>query len=361
MVEIMNSNSNSNSNETNMSLLDDFLGKSLSGGSESDSESESNKIALVELQDGEIDPRYTRLSYSSCQTLHQCPRKFQLQKLMTEVNLDPETSLTFAFGHAVGLGIAELVSGTSLEETLFKMFLGWDVDYLAVNPKQQKSFPHAVHAIVMLNNLMADGYLGEYEVATYNGNPAAELSFCVSIPSAKSPTNFTMRGYLDLVLRHLISGEYGVLENKTSSSTWVNHYQYKNSAQALGYGVILDFIEKEKSSYEVLYNIYMTKLMRYENFPFIKNYHMRALWIRDLIWDVQTIETLVEQEGNYNIWPMRGESCTAFGKVCEYMDICQLETKNLMKPLTEAHYEDVSREGTKVEYDFNIDIGELLK
>lgn len=41
-------------------------------------------IPIVQLAEGEIDPRYKRLSYSALQLFHACPRKFQLNKLRAE-------------------------------------------------------------------------------------------------------------------------------------------------------------------------------------------------------------------------------------------------------------------------------------
>lgn len=342
--------------ETNLSLLDDFLGGSVEDTPKSKLAPEL--LEYVELKDGEIDPRYLRTSYSSASLLHGCERKFQLKCLSADSTPDDSTSVTFAFGSCVGIGIAALVSGKSLQEAIFEMFLEWDVDYLASNLKQKKSFPEAVFAIQKLAAMMEDGYLEEYEVAEIEGKPAVELGFCIEIQGNKAVHYY--RGYMDIALYNKITGEYTVLENKTSSGTWVNHVQYKNSAQALGYGVVLDSIAGEASSYEVMYNIYMTKLNRYEQFTFPKNYNIRALWLRDLIWDAQLVELLVTHEGNYGIWPMRGERCTDFGRTCEYMDICHLDTANLMKPLQKKHYLDLNRSEELAVYDINTSMEELL-
>ena len=338
-------------NKLDFSMLDESLG----GGDAGDS---PELIPVIEIGEHQIDPRYTRSSYSTSLLLHACPRKFQLKCLQADKKEDASTNVTFAFGSTVGMGIAELVSGTSLEDTIFKMFCEWDVDFLAENEKQKKSFAHAVNAIQMLASRMEDGELSEYVVATYNGKPAAELSFRIKFPGRHA--THTYRGYLDLVLQNIMTGEFTVMENKTNSGTWVNHYQYKNSSQATGYGVVLDQIEKDKSSYDVLYFVFMTRLMRYEDFSFPKNYHMRALWLRDRMWDVQTVERLFEQEGNYGIWPMNGESCTSFGRNCEYMDVCHLETANLMAKLRENQLEETDREGNLKQYDFELTLEELL-
>ena len=337
-------------NDLDFSMLDDSLGGS--------TDNTSNIIPTVELEDHQIDPRYVRSSYSSSQLLHACPRKYQLKCLQAEKAGDASTSVTFAFGKTVGFGIAELVSGNTLHQTIFKMFLEWDVDFLAENVKQKKSFAHATNAIQMLASRLEDGELSEYVVATCAGKPAAELSFRIKFPGKHAI--HTYRGYLDLVLQNIMTGEFTVMENKTNSGTWVNHYQYKNSSQATGYGVVLDQIEGDKSSYDVLYFVFMTKLLRYEEFSFPKNYHQRALWLRDRMWDVQTVERLFEQEGNYGIWPMNGENCTAFGRNCEYMDVCHLDTQNLMSKLKENQLQELDKEGNIREYDFELTLEDLL-
>lgn len=330
--------------DLDFSMLDKKLGEIAENG--------SDLIPIVELKPGQIDSRYLRSSYSSSQLLHACPRKFQLKCLQAKRADDASTSVTFAYGHAVGDGVAELMITRNLSAAIWKLFLSWDVEFLAENEKQKKSIAHAVLAIQMFHSSMQDGYLSEYEVAAYNNKPAAELSFRITIPGKYGA--HTYRGYIDLVLRNIISGELGVLENKTSSGSWVNHYQYKNSAQALGYGVVLDEIDANNSSYEVMYNVYMTKLFRWEEFNFHKSFSQKAMWLRDIIYDVNQVETYVANEGNYGIWPLRGESCTNFGRVCEYMDICQLDTKNLMSPLRVTDLEETK------EYDVELDIGDLI-
>lgn len=297
---------------------------------------------------------YTRSSYSSASLLHACPRKFQLKSLGMPRQIDAVTGLTFAFGHAVGDGIASLLLGMPIDEVIFKTFINWDVEFLITDAKRKKSLPHAIFALKLFDQKLKDGYLEEYEVATYHGKPAAELSFKISI-KGKYATHYH-RGFIDLILRNTRTNEFIVVENKTNSGNWVNHFLYKNSAQALGYSVILDKIEGDASAYQVLYNIFMTKLLRYEDFLFSKNLSMRARWLRDIYYDVETVENYFEKEGNYGIWPMRGESCVNFGRVCEYMDVCQLRTENLV-PVTPdaAMVEDEERE-----YQFNFTLAELF-
>lgn len=317
---------------------------------------EQEKIPLVQLEEGQVDPRFTRHSYSGNLLFHSCPRKFQLKNLGAQKVEDNSSNVTFAFGHVVGDGIQNILVGLSWNQVVLKTFLGWHADLEASNEKQKKSFFSALYCLMQFKSLVDGGFLDEYEVAYFEGKPASELSFRIHFKDS------TFRGFVDLVLRHKITGELLVLELKTSSANYVQASNYKNSSQAIGYSVVLDKIEPDATSYGVLYLVYLTKLERFETFEFPKTYHQRALWLRDRMVDESNVLTLVKEEGNYGIWPMYGESCNSFGRDCEYMDICHLQTNNIMVPLNERHFLDIDRDtGEEATYQFEIQLSELLE
>jgi len=127
---------------------------------------------------GEIDYRIRQLSYSSILTLHSCPRKFQLYKLRTTHRAEEsvKSTVTFAFGHVVGEGIALSLQGLSEDEVIWKMFLGWHTDLFDQDEKLNKSFWQAVIAIKRFQSIRNSGALKDYELVYYNGAPACELS-----------------------------------------------------------------------------------------------------------------------------------------------------------------------------------------
>lgn len=273
-----------------------------------------------------MDKRLKQLSYSSLLTLHSCPRKYQLYKLNTQSEQpeDPKGSLTFAYGHLVGKGIQDILEGKTLQQTIWEAFIEWDVDLLYENPKQNKSFWGAIVALQQFKSILDDGYLENYELVSYQDKPACELSFVIHLPDG-----FKYRGFVDVVLQHKITGKVLVLEVKTTSATSVNPAQYKNSAQAIGYSIVLDAIFPELSSYEVLYLAYQTKSESYIQLPFEKSYYSRALWIQELLLDIDTIKMYEES----TIYPMHGESCFNWYRECEYYGTCTLSTDNLITPI----------------------------
>jgi hypothetical protein len=320
-------------------------------------------IPVVEIADDETDPRLTRTSYSSNLSLHACPRLFQLEKLQAEKIVDYDSNVTFAFGHVVGDGIQQYLIHRDLDKTIWSMFLGWHADFADENERQKKSFASATAALMMFAELCEDGLLDEYEVAYFNGKPAAELSFKIIFPHTE------YRGYVDLVLRHKLTGEYLILELKTTSAKYIRHSQYKNSAQALGYSVVLDKIAPGCTSYGVLYLVYLTLMDKFEPMEFPKTFHQRAMWLRDMLWDDAKIAGLIEDFGSYGTWPMHGESCNRFNRDCNFMDMCQGDTKFITAPLKENQLvesrlvKDIhtgKEHWEPVEYDFTFRVEELL-
>lgn len=297
---------------------------------------------LAPVDDG-IDIRLKHLSYSSTLTLHSCPRKFQLDKLREQVEDVAESSsnTTFAFGHVVGTGVQQIFEGLSFEKVLWNIFTGWHADLFAENEKQLKSIWYAIHAVTKFYEMVVNNdFLAEYELLYWNDKPATELGFRIT-----TPDNFKYRGFVDAVLRHRETGEIVVLEVKTTSSRNLNPAQYKNSAQALGYSVVLDVMVQDLSSYKVMYLVYKTQAMEWEVMPFNKTFLQRAQWIQQLILDVELVKRFEE----VGVYPMYGESCFNYYSECEYFGLCTLNTSSLIQPATKKTLERLAKETFAVE------------
>lgn len=317
-------------------------------------------IEIINLPADEIDPRLKLISHSSRTTLHKCPRKYQLYRLnsqekTTDELKETEQGVTFAYGTAVGVGVAAALDITkSHDKVILETFLEWDVDLLDNNPRQKKSFWLALFAVQKFIHLRGQGLLEDYELVYYSNKegelaPAIELSFQVILPNG-----FKYRGFVDAVLKHKTTGEIMVLECKTSSGT-AQPATFKNSGQALGYSVVLDILFPSLSSYIVLYLVYETKNYEYKELPFEKSLLQRALWLQELLIDCQ----MVELYESYHTYPMHGESCFDFFRECEYMSLCTLSTKNLTKPLTKQILDKIDIADKS--YDFNLDFYGLVE
>jgi hypothetical protein len=299
-----------------------------------------------------MDIRLRNLSYSGLLVKHTCPRLFQLQKLNAEVDTQEEIeeSITFAFGHVVGLGIQLHFEGRTIEQIIWQLFLFWKPHLFAANDKQVKSFWHAISAIQTFISLRSNGYLQDWELVYHDGKPAVELGFCINLPYG-----FRYRGFVDAVLRNKVSGKIMVLECKTSSATNLNPASYKNSAQGIGYSIVLDNLFPSLSSYEVLYLVYLTKSYKYESLPFGKSYLQRALWIQELLLDVEELKRYEET----GVYPMRGENCVQYYRDCKYLQSCTLSTNLTTKPMTPEQLEEYNKK--EEAYTIQVDIQDLIQ
>jgi hypothetical protein len=333
--------------------VSDELGLDLDAAIAAESMTPLAKIEVVQIQEGELDPRLKLISHSSRTTMHKCPRKYQLYRLSSskvagDPDKDIEQGVTFAYGTAVGVGIQSYMEGKSLDESILDTFLAWDVDLLDNNPRQKKSFWLAVFAVQKFASIKDQGILADYELVYYKGKPATELSFQINLPEG-----FKYRGFVDVVLRHKTSGEILVLELKTTSGT-AQSATYKNSGQALGYSVVLDVLFPSMSSYTVLYLVYESKSMKYVELPFKKSLLQRAIWLQELLIDSEMIGLYA----SYDTFPMHGESCFDFFRECEYLGLCGMSTENLVKPLTTKIVADIKEADTT--YQFVVDFYTLV-
>lgn len=314
----------------------------------------TKQIELINLPTGETDPRLKLLSHSSRTTLHTCPRKYQLYRLSSETVSagdlkELEQGVTFAYGTAVGVGVQSVLEGKTEAQILLDVFLAWDTDLLDETPRQNKSFWLAVFATQKFMALRDNGFLEDYELVYYQGKPAVELAFSITLPNG-----FKYRGFLDAALQHKETGEVMCLECKTSSGT-ANSSAFKNSGQALGYSVVLDILFPELSAYTVMYLVYETKSLSYVQLPFEKSLLQRALWLQELVIDTQLIETYE----HYQTYPMHGESCFNYFRDCEYLGLCTMTTKNLTKPLTTKVLESIEKDAQR--YQFNVSFQDLVE
>jgi len=309
-------------------------------------------ITPIELPLGAIDPRVKRMSYSSNNTLHSCPRKYQLYKLHSLKNPYEKEgeSITFSYGHVVGQGCQDVLEERTKEDIYMRALMEWKPELLEEDVKAKKSFFGALAAIDKFNYLRNTGFLADYELMEYNGKPAVELGFVIELPE-----EFLYRGAADAVLRHRTTGQIVVVDFKTTKFREVNAAMYKNSAQAIGYSVVLDHLSPGLSSYTVLYIVFSTTSNEYIELPFDKTLLQRAFWLRNLLYDKHMIELYSHNQDQF---PTNGDACYNYFRECEYLGLCGMNTDKLGKPLTQQMLNDMAE--SDAEYQFRVSFEDLV-
>lgn len=274
-----------------------------------------------------IHPILKRLSHSSILLLHSCPRKYQLTKLL---NRQEEENDDLTYGTAIGYGIQQLMIGRPMLNIWLEILCKWSGDIIEYDEKtikKRKTLWHAYHALNKFDRVCKPVLLAQYEVASFNGQPAIELSFRINIGQ-----DFYYRGFVDVVLIDRRTRELVVLEVKTTASKFVGPAKFQNSGQGLGYSIVCDFLAQKipgilGSSYKILYLVYLTYSDDIQPMPFPKSHSQRAMWIKQLLMEVEHIVGYDREE----IWPMHGESCESWNRPCTFLGVCNLSDEVLLK------------------------------
>lgn len=284
--------------------------------------------------------RKIRLSHSTLDLLHTCERKFQIERLLAGGG-EREESEHLSFGHCFGEGIAEYLVSQDKEAALYKA-------WLAYWPQVETDKKNQAEAINALNAAFGflDNILQEYEVVSFEGKPAVELSFRLDIDET-----YYFVGYVDVVLRNRWTGKYCIFEVKTTGLAIYDLAPlYVNSGQALGYSVALDkIVGEEVASYDVIYFVaqlgkdYSPKI---HIIPFSKTLLDRLNWFLTLGLDVKHLREMAE----LNVYPKRGSNCLQYNKPCRQYGTCGLHAFDTPAPIVED----------TVEYQFVYTMDELI-
>lgn len=292
-----------------------------------------------------------RLSHSAIDTFLTCERMFQLDRLLVGAP-DKQDWPATVFGKGFGAGVAEYLLTQDIDKALI-------AGYLAYWPvlEDDKRTEEILLNLLLVTFPKLDDLLMDWEVASFEGKPAVELSFRLNgLGKKDSGSDIYFVGYVDVVLRNKWNGRYAILENK---STGMNLFDldplYKNSGQALGYSIVLDKIAgEEHSEYDVLYLI--GQLMSNSSGGFAPKVHVkeypktlqnRLNWFISLGMDVSRLEQMLE----LNVFPMRGKSCLQYMRPCKHFGTCGMQVLDEYKEVEE----DV------IDYQFVYDLNELIK
>lgn len=281
-------------------------------------------------------PGQINLSYSRLQTLHECPRKFQIQELNghSPDRDDKYSIMHFAYGHAVAAGIQALFSGHSISRAKLAAVTEYNLKNLWQNDKNNKRLETVFMAIDKFVQWIEAGPLKDWEIARFRTPDgkvvqAIELDFYIQLAEGAN-----YQGHIDIVLYNRSANLFMVLELKTGS--YYKESAYRNSTQTLGYSLITDYIidnsegllhienkESARASNTVLYLMWETSTLQFHTLPLSQSGVAKAEFIQELLFDVATIESMKK----INFFPKRGGSCSGkFGTQCRYYGSCDLHS-----------------------------------
>lgn len=282
-----------------------------------------------------------RLSHSTIEVFNTCERKFQLEKLLITDSAREDTPDT-VLGTAYGAGVADYLVHQDQTQALYKAWLA----YWPELESDKKSVPHAIAALEKSFPVL-DKLLMDYEVAKLkDGKPAIELSFRIDI----NPTYYYV-GYVDVVLRNRWDNTYVALDAKSTGLALLDLSPvYQNSAQVLGYSIVLDsIVGEELADYGCGYFVAQLKKdfeIVIHPLVFRKTLLDRLNWFITLGGDIKRFELAEE----LSFYPRRGSSCLKYNRPCKFFGTCTLSSQDIPRV----------REEDTIAYDFVFDLDNLI-
>lgn len=262
-----------------------------------------------------------RTSYSSRELLHSCERKYQLTKLVGPKPAREEREY-FSHGHGFGSGVASYMLYGDKDKAIYDCWIAyWPI----IDTEEYNAY--ICCALLRMAFFKLDELRRDWEVATFNGKPAIELSARINI----NPEIYDV-AFIDVVLKHKQTGMYAVLECKSTSARWNDiEPMYKNSSQTIGYSVILDAVAgAELASFQTIHFVGQMKgkLLTdvvFHTLPYIRTLRDRLDWFITLGMDIQRLQQMIELK----YFPMRGGHCQSFGRPCQYFGTCQFRKSDV--------------------------------
>lgn len=278
-------------------------------------------------------------SYSMLQNLHSCPRKFQLIKAAALRGEGGRQNVDFAYGHAVGSGVQAWLMTKDMNAALFNALMAWRIPFEASIPKKNKTIWDTWLAVKSFVQFYQD-CMSEWDVLVLpNGKQAVELAAEIDFENG-----YKHYLHIDVILKHRITGQLAIQENKTHGFVDAESAIYANSDQALGYSLVIDMLQ-EDTSYEVFYVCYSAPSRKWQLLPFTKSTTMKAEFLNSVQLDHASIETYRQM----NFYPKRGDSCYDFMRPCEFFGSC-----NLTSNLNQERILPADQSAEEVDYSFKL-------
>jgi len=289
-----------------------------------------------------------QLSYSLSTDLYECERKFEENRLLLNPSIHGKEEMPWHVrGTAYQAGVQTYLLTGDIDLAKFITWLAYYPEAEDLDRVPTISQGRAINNIDLSKEAL-DRIRSRYEIAIFNEKPAIELSFKINIDG-----KWFYTGHIDIVLFDKELKIYVVLEVKTTLYKIADlRPLYQNSAQALGYSIILDkIVGADQNQFGTLYFVCRDLnnkdfVPTIEVFPFNKTIIDRLKWFYTLGMDIERLDKM----SKLGIFPMRGHSCLKFGKVCTHFGFCTTTAGDIKKPDQED----------KQVYDFEFNLQDII-
>jgi hypothetical protein len=273
-----------------------------------------------------IQNNVLELSHSSVMSFRSCPRKLEFPKFHGVFSSDE--SLPAEVGKALHAGYQNFVSTKNKDAAIWAMMAAYPV-HLCSNPKDPRSIEACLSTMEHLFNTQIFNSAEIAKIKTPDGQvkPAIEVPFLIKFPNlwldAEKTIQIVYRGYIDMIIYDFFTGEYGVVDIKTTR-TWSTDLtaKFQFDEQCFPYALVLErVLGKPIELLQVKYwSIYVDIAKPHDQiYPFSKSYDEVRDWARGLLIDIELMRSFYRMQ----FFPRHGNSCYTFNSPCRYFNVCQ--------------------------------------
>lgn len=293
-----------------------------------------------------------RLSYSALNTYESCPRRFEFDKLYPRLPRDHDT-FAADVGIALHAGIQHYWSHKDRDAAIWEFMLRYPFMLEFSQDKDDRSFESALSTLEEMFecDIMADYELAqirrpwtEKEIAEAAERgvdltqepgpvvPAIEVPFEINFKGLRLPpcpkypegADISFIGFIDAVMRHVITGHYRSTDVKTNRDFSVdNTAKYLFDSQQVPYGLVIEHLAQGESieTFDVLYMDTLIDLAapRCQLYSFTKTQDDVQEW---LFTRVQQIMQIIEST-KHDFFPRKSGGCVFYKRPCRHLTPCQ--------------------------------------
>ena len=270
------------------------------------------------------------VSYSSLGTYGNCARRFAYTKMLRRDRRLFDDSMAAAIGRCLHEAIQHYFIHRDRDKAIEQIALHYPWEQFPETPEY--NFEAAVNTfIATLSSSLYDYELVHIDLDDGSVHPAVEVPVMIKYFLEEHDVWFHYRGYVDLILRDPITGEFMIWDIKTMTKKTMSHAQekYQYDYQNTGYGLVLNALYGTQAQFTTGI---MGVVIDLHNPEVITPVHRRREkdmqeFVRWFTWNARQI---AEQQ-TIGWFPRNPKACKAFNRLCSFHSHCHLKTLDEMQ------------------------------
>lgn len=278
--------------------------------------------------------RILDISPSGLNAYNACPRRFAYNKVIIPSAMRDNSGLAANVGTAMHEGIQEYFRTRDVEKAVLALAKFHPID-LGKQVKDAANYSLEASTITLLHAIEDDFCQSELvPIIDHNGveRDGTEVKFLIVIDLGPDcPVLFHYRGYIDLIIRDMLSDKVIPVDIKTMlpKAYGMVESKYKFDYQTTPYGLVLNSVLGNFENFTTA----IFAVSQFDGGPEVRYipYNRSVGEIEDFqLYLIGACSQIARNYGN-EYWPQHPSACYNFNRLCHYHEHCHLRTLKEMQ------------------------------